>query len=43
MDVSVFFADIFVGDEADVAGGYTARFDGGNRIARFGVGIVCAD
>jgi hypothetical protein len=24
MDVSVFFADILVGDEADIAGGYAA-------------------
>ena len=42
MDVGVFFADILVGDEADVAGGYAARFDGGDRSARIGVGIVYA-
>ncbi len=42
MDVGVFFADILVGDEADVAGGNAARFDGGDRSARIGVGIVYA-
>ena len=42
MDVGVFFADVFVGDEADVAGGYAARFDGRDRIAGLGIGIVYA-
>lgn len=42
MDVGVFFADILVGHKADVAGGYAARFDGGDRIACLGVRIVNA-